>query len=117
MTNITAPTYDLYNTTSILNESGVNLYVKMVQFVSNPNPSVVQPFDYLVGILIVLTIFTIIFLSMKARGSSTLGAFFSASLVNFIICLLFYPIGIISGLILIIAIVLFIFAMFLIFVL
>ena len=98
MTNETYPTIHRYDVESIMNVTeGDNMFVKLVRFVSNPNPEVKQPFDYIPGIMILITIFTIIFLSMKIRGVSTTAAFFSASLVNFITALLLYPLEVISG--------------------
>jgi len=96
-----SPTIEQYNVTQVLNTTdGENMLVKILQYVSNPNPDRVQWFDYMPGMLIMITIFSIIFLSMKARGVSNAGTFFTASLINFIIAILLYPLRVISGLIL-----------------
>lgn len=98
--NITAPTINRYDTESVMNVSdGENMFVKLVQFVSNPNPEIKEPFDYTPGLMILLTIFSIIFLYMKMRGVSTTAAFFSASLVNLIVAVLLYPLQVISGIV------------------
>jgi len=91
-----------YNVTSILNTSdGENMFVKLVRFVSNPNPSTTSVFDYMPGILIIFTLFMIIWFSMKSKGFTNAVCAFSSSLIVFITALFFYPLGVLSGLILV----------------
>jgi hypothetical protein len=107
---MSSPTLTFYNTTSILEanvSAGENMFVKMLQFVSNPDPSVVSFTDYMPGVLILLTLLSIIFISMKARGFSTMGSFFATSLVVMTAAILLYPLQVISGIILVSSIALF----------
>jgi len=97
-----APTIERYATEQVYNVTeGENVLVKLVQFVSNPNPEVKGIFDYTPGLMVLLAVFSILFLSLKARGVTTTGAFFAASLVNFIVGLLLYPLQVISGIMLV----------------
>jgi len=110
---MTHPTMTYYNTTSVLEanvSAGENMFVKMLQFVSNPDPTTVSALDYLPGNLILLTILCVIFISMKARGTSTIGAFFSATLIVMFTAVLLYPLQVISGLILVSSILMFLLA-------
>ena len=103
-----APTLVHYNVTSILNASdGQNLFVKLVRFVSDPDPTTSSKFDFMPGILVIITIGMIIFFSMKARGFASNVCFFSSSLVIFMVSLLFYPLKVLSGAVLVWTLVLF----------
>lgn len=91
-----APTIIKYNITGALNGNSNNTFVNLVQFVSDPDPSTIGLYDYLPGHIILLMLFTIIFLGLKIRGNSTIASFTAASLVNFVITILLFPLHVIS---------------------
>lgn len=93
-----APTIPQYNLTSVSNASG-NKLVALLQYTSSET-------NYLPGLLILLMMFIVVFLALKIRGFRTSSVFTAASSVMLVMGLLMYPIGIISGKILVVCIVL-----------
>ena len=100
-----APTIIPYDVNSVGNYSG-NKILKLLEFTSDPDPAVFSLFDYLPGILLLVTVFLIVFLSLKMRGQTTVGSFAAACVVNFVLTLLMYPLHIISGQVLMVGILL-----------
>ena len=75
-----------------------------MQFVSNPEPATYSVYDYLPGMLILIALAMIIFFSLKLKGATTPAAFTAMVIANFVMALLFYPLSIISGQILVMSI-------------
>jgi hypothetical protein len=106
-----APTINNYDITSVANHTDDNKLVKLMEFVSEPTCSGggscgSSAYDFLPGFLILLAVYLVVFFSLKLRGYSTLAAWTSCNIANFVLALLLYPLGIISGQILVISIVL-----------
>jgi hypothetical protein len=97
------PTIVKYPIEDLVNTTASNKLVALMQLVSDPFPATADFYDYLPGLLIVLVIYIVIFLSLKLRGASFLSAFASTNVVNFILVLLMFPLGIISGQVLVIS--------------
>jgi hypothetical protein len=92
-----APTIIPYPIEGIANSTATNKFVALMQLVSDPDPSVFSYYDFMVGFLIVFSLWLIIFLSLKMRGHSFIASFSAANVSNFVLVLLMYPLGIISG--------------------
>ena len=95
--------YDLasmFNTTSTTNST----FVRFLQYTSNPTNDPSFIFAYLPAFLIMFTVFFVLLMSLKLRNYDTLPALAVATIVNCIIAILFYPLGIINGAILIVSI-------------
>jgi hypothetical protein len=98
-----APTIMHYPVENLVNgTTSGNKLVGLMRFVSHPF-DYATPYDYLPGFLIVLVFFVIIVLSLKLRGYSFLSSFASASIANFILVLLLFPLSVISGQILVLS--------------
>lgn len=93
-----APTITNYNLTELTNYTG-NPIVKFIQYTSEKT-------SYLPGYAIILSVYFVIFLSLKIRGYNTASIFAACNFVNFVLVLLLYPFQIISGPVLVISIVL-----------
>lgn len=105
MGNVTLIPYDV---SGVLNATdGENMFVKMIRYVSNPDPSTVSWLDYTPGLLVLLTVFFIIFMSLTARGANFLGAYFGAMIGVVLMAVFFYPLQIISGFMLVLILILF----------
>lgn len=91
-----APTILRYPIENISNGTAQNKLVGLMQMTSKPFAENTL-FDYLPGLLIILSVYFIVFLSLKLRGFSFLACFATANIVNFVLVLLMYPIGILSG--------------------
>lgn len=103
-----APTINNFDITSVANSSN-NKMVELMRFVSKPTCSGggscgTSAYNYLPGFLILLSIYMIIFFSLKLRGYSTIATFAACNIANLVIVLLLYPLEILSGKILIISI-------------
>ena len=82
----------------------MNKLTGLMQMTSDPFPGVANMYDFLPGLLIVLAFYSIIFLSLKLKGFSFLASFSAANIANFVLVLLMYPLGIISGQVLVVSI-------------
>ena len=96
-----APRINNFDVTSVGNAS-TNKLVKLMQFVSKPTCNgggecVTTIYNYLPGLLVLLTVYIIIFFSLKLRGSGTLGAFTACNIVNLLLAIFLFPLGVISG--------------------
>ena len=105
-----APSINNYDVTGVANATG-NKMVALMKFVSNPTCNgggscSTSAYNFLPGLLILLSVYLIIFFSLKLRGYSTLAVFTACNLVNFALALLMFPLQIISGKMLVVSIVL-----------
>ena len=103
-----APTINNYDVTSVANHSG-NKLVKLMQFVSQPTCNNGQScgsssYNFLPGFLILLSLYLVIFFSLKIRGYSTLATWTACNIANLVVALLLYPLEIVSGQILVVSI-------------
>ena len=95
-------TFQKYNIDGLVTNStpDENVLVTFLQSASEQT-------NYIPGILFVIAVFTILFLALKMRGSTTPGAFAVSSFVNMFLVVLLYAVGILPGNVLIISIILF----------
>jgi hypothetical protein len=93
-----------YPVENLANNSATNKLVALMQLASDPNPAVYSFYDFLPGLLIWLVFYLIIMLSLKLRGFSFLASFSATNIAILILTLLMYPLGIISGQLLVISI-------------
>lgn len=104
-----APTINNFNITEVANASG-NKLVALMKFTSKPScvngECATTIYDYLPGMLILLSLAFIIFFSLKIRGHSTTASFTAMAIANVVIALLMYPLEILSGRILLLSIIL-----------
>lgn len=89
--------YPTYNITPIIEGDG-NIFVDLVQVTS-------QNTNYLPGILILLSVYLVLFLSLKLRGYNTWASATGCAFVNMILAILMYALAIIPGYVLVISIV------------
>lgn len=89
------PDWYRYPIENISNGTTGSKLLNLLTVTSNPFPSE-NIYAYLPGLLIVLTFFFVVFLSLKLRGFSFLGSFAAAGIANFILVLLMYPLHILS---------------------
>lgn len=92
------PTLINYDLANMTNRSG-NQLINLIQFTSEQT-------NYTAGLVISITLFLIIFMALKMKGATTASAFSATSFAMFLICVLMYPVGIISGYILLISVIL-----------
>ena len=78
-----------YNFTNITDGTG-NKAVALMQMTS-------QYTDYTPGLMILRALWFIVFFSLKIKGYATSGCFIASNLAFFVVALLLYPIGVISG--------------------
>jgi|SRR3990172_371138 len=93
-----APTITNYNLSRVTEASG-NKFVALAQYSSEAT-------NYFVGLFLLIIPFVIISLVLKSRGHPTTHIFAAASLVNFLLAVLLYPLQIITGTMLVVSIVL-----------
>jgi len=92
------PQVDYYNLTNLTARDG-NMLVNFIQFTSENT-------NYLPGLLILLAFYLIIFFVLKSKGSHTIDAFAACNFVNFVLALLFYPLQMVGGVVLLTSILL-----------
>ena len=105
-----APTINNFDILNVTN-STENKFVAMMKFTSNPtcggggacNTSF---YNYLPGLLLMVSLYLVLFLSLKLRGFSFSGCFLACNVFNFILALIFFTFEIISGQILVVSIIL-----------
>ena len=105
-----APTINNFDLLNVTNSTD-NKFIAMMRFVSSPtcngggacNTSF---YNYLPGLLLMISLYAVIFLSLKIRGHSFSGCFLACNVFNFILALIFYTFQIISGQILVVSIML-----------
>lgn len=103
-------TFQKYDLDALTNSSSTqNPLVTYTQSVS-------QQLNYIPGILLILAIYFILFLSLKFRGYSTVSVFTVCNFINMIVCILVFAIGWIPGWMMVISVVLFPISMFMLFV-
>ena len=105
-----APGINNFNLSSVTNSSG-NKLASLMEFTSNPTCTNLggcqtTVYNYLPGILILLLLGLIIFFTLKVKQVSTTAAFAATVISNFVLAILLYPLGIISGQILVISLIL-----------
>lgn len=97
------PTIVKYPIEDLVNTTASNKLVALMQLVSDPFPAQVDFYDFLPGLLIILVVYVVIFLSLKLRGHSFLASFAATNIANFILVLLMFPLGIVGGQVLVVS--------------
>lgn len=91
------PTVTNYNIENLTNSTG------------NPLTSFMQQTSaatgYIPGMLLLLSIYFVMFFVLKVKGASNIASFSISNFVIFVVALLFYSIGIISGYVLVVSII------------
>jgi hypothetical protein len=93
-----APTINQYNLSQVTDATG-NKLVALMQYTS-------QQTNYLPGFVILLSVYVVVFLGLKAKGASTSATFAACNMANLILTILLYPLGVVSGQFLVVGIVL-----------